>query len=113
LDELAPHIERLAGKTWDSYGRERARDPDRIARTVVLKLKTADFRILTRSLTTPQPPNSVEQLARIACDLRARVPLPPDTRYRLVGVGLAGFVAREALAQAELFASDEATVVAP
>jgi DNA polymerase-4 len=113
LDDLAPHIERLAGKTWDSYGRERARDPDRIARTVVLKLKTADFRILTRSLTTPQPPNSVEQLARIACDLRARVPLPPDTRYRLVGVGLAGFVEREALAQAELFACDEAGVEAP
>ena len=38
------------------YLRERAQHPDRIARTVVLKLKTAQFRILTRSLTGAEPP---------------------------------------------------------
>lgn len=111
LDELEPHIRRLAAKTWESYGRERERDPGRIARTVVLKLKTADFRILTRSLTPSERPASLEQLARIACELRARVPLLADTRYRLVGVGLSGFADRdEGIAQAELFTRDaEAT----
>ncbi|HEY0505463.1 MAG TPA: DNA polymerase IV [Lysobacter sp.] len=110
LDELEPHIHRLAAKTWDGYGRELARDPERIARTVVLKLKTSDFRILTRSLTPQERPASLEQLARIACELRARVPLPADTRYRLVGVGLSGFAERdEGAAQAELFARDAET----
>ena len=110
LDELAPHIERLAAKTWESYGRELARDPGRVARTVVLKLKTADFRILTRSLTPTERPDSLEQLTRIACDLRARVPLPDDTRYRLVGVGLSGFADRDDDAvQTQLFTRDAET----
>ena len=108
LDELEPHIHRLAGKTWESYGRELERDPERVARTVVLKLKTADFRILTRSLTPTERPSSQEQLARIAADLRARVPLPGDMLYRLVGVGLSGFIDRNesAAAQSDLFERD-------
>ncbi len=105
LDELAPHIERLAGKTWQAYQRDRASDPVRIARTVVLKLKTAEFRILTRSLTPSPRPASLEQLVAIASDLRGRVGLPSRTRYRLVGVALAGMADREDPATgADLFA---------
>ena len=104
LDALEPHIERLAEKAWGGYLRERARHEDRIARTVVLKLKTSDFRTLTRSLTPPEPPASLAQLTRVASDLRARVGLPSRTRYRLVGVGLAGFVSTDAFsAQVDLF----------
>jgi DNA polymerase-4 len=103
LGELAPHIARMAGKAWAGYERERERD-GRIARTVVLKLKTSDFRVLTRSLTPEVPPGSLDDLVRIASDLRARVELPSRTRYRLVGVGLAGFVERDSwLAQSDLF----------
>ncbi|BDU16191.1 DNA polymerase IV [Lysobacter auxotrophicus] len=110
MDELEPHIHRLAEKTWESYGRELERDPERVARTIVLKLKTADFRILTRSLTPAERPTSLEQLTRIACDLRGRVPLSSDTRYRLVGVGLSGFIGRDEVpvAQNDLFASGTA-----
>ena len=91
LGELEPHIRRLAASTWAGYLRERAQHPDRIARTVVLKLKTGDFRILTRSLTGAEPPTSEQVLADIACALRERVHLPVSTRYRLAGVGLSGF----------------------
>lgn len=56
-----------------------AAPPGRIARTVVLKLKTADFRSLTRSLTGAEPPTSEQALADIACALRARVDLPVQT----------------------------------
>ena len=91
LDALAPHIRRLARKAWAGYLRERQQHPERIARTVVLKLKTAEFRTLTRSLTPPEPPTSEQAFADIACALRERVNLPDRTRYRLVGAGLAGF----------------------
>ena len=76
-----------------------------MARTVVLKLKTADFQTLTRSLTPTQRPQSERELADIACALRQRVERPESTRYRLVGVGLSGFVDAElhAAEQAELF----------
>lgn len=104
LDELAPQIERLAAKTWSTHQREASSEHGRVARSVVLKLKTADFRILTRTLTPPERPASARELAEIACALRARVNLPARTRYRLVGVGLAGFVERDSFdAQPELF----------
>ncbi|MBS0577199.1 MAG: DNA polymerase IV [Proteobacteria bacterium] len=100
LEALAPHIERLAEKTWTAAARERTRT----ARTVVLKLKTSDFRILTRSLTPARPPTSAAELARIALDLRDRVLLPASTRYRLAGVGLGRFADNEPeIPQGELF----------
>lgn len=104
LNELEPHIRRLAEKTWAGYMREREQHVGRIARTVVLKLKSSDFRILTRSLTPAERPTSLDDLADIACALRERVELPSRTRYRLVGVGVAGFVDRDGFdAQTELF----------
>ena len=87
LDALAPHIERLAAKVWQAY----ASETGRLARTVVLKLKTADFRILTRSHTPEAPPASEAELVAAALALRERVGQPARTRYRLVGVGLGGF----------------------
>ena len=104
LAELAPHIRRMAAKAWAGYLRERERHPDRIARTVVLKLKTSDFRILTRSLTAPDPPTSEQAFADAACSLRERVTLPASTRYRLVGAGLSGFAEPDgSRAQDDLF----------
>jgi DNA polymerase-4 len=105
LGELEPHIRRLADKAWAGHQREAASaERARVARTVVLKLKTADFHTLTRSLTPPQRPQSADAVAAIACALRERVERPADSRYRLVGVGLAGFVERDSYqAQCDLF----------
>lgn len=100
LDDLEPHIRQLAGKAWAGYQHER----ERVARTVVLKLKTADFHTLTRSLTPTTRPMSANELADIACALRERVDRPADSRYRLVGVGLSGFIDADSYqAQADLF----------
>ncbi|TXH64305.1 MAG: DNA polymerase IV [Thermomonas sp.] len=105
LSELEPHIRRMATKAWAGYLRERAQHPDRIARTVVLKLKTGDFRTLTRSFTAPEPPTSEQAFADLVCTLRERVGLPARTRYRLVGVGLSGFAEPDgSRAQDDLFA---------
>jgi len=70
---------------------------------VVLKLKTSQFRIITRSFTPESPPETLEELRDIALALRARVDLPSETRYRLVGVGLGGFREREPVSQMGLF----------
>jgi DNA polymerase-4 len=100
LDALGPHLHRLAAKAWAGYQRERERHPERVARTVVLKLKTSDFRVLTRSVTRAVPPPDEGAVADIASALRDRVQLPADTVFRLAGVGLAGFVDGD-LAQAQ------------
>ena len=99
LGELEPMIRRLAEKTWAAAGKQ-----ERIARTVVLKLKTSDFRILTRSHTPPLPPASCEELTRIALSLVDRVGQGAEVRYRLVGVGLSNFhEADDPQPQPELF----------
>ncbi|MDO4708489.1 MAG: DNA polymerase IV [Pseudomonadota bacterium] len=95
LMALDDEIRRLAEKTWDAWLREAQKHPGRMARTVVLKLKTADFRILTRSISRSAMPHDAAELAEIAKALRQRVDLPADTRYRLAGVGLAGFVEKD------------------
>lgn len=100
LDAVEDTIRRLAGKTWTAAAKDA-----RVGRTVVLKLKTHDFRILTRSLTPAQPVAGEHELAGIALELRARVSLPDATRYRLVGVGLSNFVERDSVAAVpDLFA---------
>ena len=86
LAETEPMIRKLAELTWAASRKER-----RVARTVVLKLKTSDFRILTRSHTPSSPAASCEQLTAIALSLRERALLGPQQRFRLVGVGLGNF----------------------
>jgi DNA polymerase IV len=99
LTEVEPMIRLLAEKTWNA-----ARKELRIARTVVLKLKTSDFKILTRSHTPGSPPSSCEELTSIALSLRDRVTLNPKQRFRLVGVGLSNFHdPQDAAAQPTLF----------
>ena len=99
LSEIEPIIRRLAEKLWSASRKE-----TRMARTVVLKLKTSEFKILTRSHTPDSPPSSCDELTDLALRLRERVALDPQQRYRLVGVGLSNFVeAEETAAQPALF----------
>ncbi len=99
LAETEPAIRRLAEKTWAA-----ARKESRIARTVVLKLKTSEFNILTRSHTPRTPPSSCEELVLIALSLRERVDVGPEQRFRLVGIGLSNFrEAEDISAQTALF----------
>ena len=99
LSETEAIILRLAEKVWAASRKEA-----RIARTVVLKLKTSDFNILTRSHTPLTPPASYEELATIVLALRERVHLSLQQRFRLVGVGLSNFrETEEPPAQGALF----------
>jgi DNA polymerase-4 len=99
LAETEPMIRRLAEKLWSASRKE-----SRIARTVVLKMKTSEFKILTRSHTPSTPPSSCEELTDIALKLRERVALGTQQRYRLVGVGLSNFrEAERTRAQPDLF----------
>jgi DNA polymerase IV len=97
LAETEALIRRLAEKVWLA-----SRKDGRVARTVVLKLKTSEFNILTRSHTPGVPPESCEELTTIALSLRDRIDLGPTQRFRLVGVGLSNFRDLEEL-QSPLF----------
>ena len=99
LSETEALIRQMAEKTWAASRKE-----TRAARTVVLKLKTREFRILTRSHTPAQPPISCDELTSIALSLRERVHAEPHQLFRLVGVGLSNFEdPEEASDQSRLF----------
>jgi DNA polymerase IV len=100
LVETEPVIQRLAEKLWSA-----SRNESRIAHTVVLKMKTSEFQILTRSHTPGSPPSSCGELTDIALKLRERVDLHPQQRFRLVGIGLSNFRDPQmTAAQSDLFA---------
>ena len=92
LADTESMIRRLTEKLWSASRKEA-----RIPRTVVLKLKTKEFKILTRSYTGTAPPSSCDELTEIALKLRERVTLGTQQRYRLVGIGLSNFREAESI----------------
>jgi len=86
LSETDGLIRQLAEKVWNA-----SRKDTRVARTVVLKLKTSNFAIVTRSLTPVTPPETCERLIDIALSLRERIGVSDSQRFHLVGVGLSNF----------------------
>lgn len=86
LDETEPLIRKLAEKVWNASNQNA-----RLARTIVLKLKTKEFNTLTRSLTPEKMPTSLESFTEMALSLRERVNLGAQQLYRLIGVGLSNF----------------------
>jgi DNA polymerase-4 len=94
--ELWPLCDKLAAK---------ARRSGVSARAVVLKLKTADFRLITRRRTLPVPTRTAKTLFGVGREL-----LKDEANgraFRLIGIGMAELIEGEAGA-ADLFASDEA-----
>ncbi len=86
LAETRPTLVRLAERVWSAASSE-----TRVGRTVVLKLKTSEFQIITRSHTPEAPPTNMEQVLEIVDWLLERVDPAPGTKYRLAGVGISNF----------------------
>jgi len=64
-----------------------------VGRTVTVKIKYADFQIVTRSRTLPGPVASREELARTSVEL-VRTIFPLEKRVRLLGVSLSNMSER-------------------
>jgi len=62
------------------------RSDDRFGRTVTLKVKFADFRSVTRSISLPRPVQATEDIFRAAEGLLDALPLPQSVR--LIGVSV-------------------------
>ena len=83
---LLTELEKITARLWTRLGKAHAS-----GRTVTLKLKLGDFRILTRSRTLTAPPVSPEDLFAIGAGLlRAQLPLPIGAR--LLGLGLSNLI---------------------
>ncbi len=80
-DLLDGHIWRLAEKVAD-----RAKARALAGRVITLKLKLADYKLLTRRQSQREPVQLADRIYRVARALFDQV--PPGKPYRLIGVGL-------------------------
>jgi DNA polymerase-4 len=71
------------------------------AKTIILKLKHADFKSVTRSKTTAVPTQSSKTIYKYAAKLLEDYSLPQ--KIRLIGVGVSGFKPASIPVQLELF----------
>ncbi|SPH24433.1 DNA polymerase IV [Defluviimonas aquaemixtae] len=95
-DLLEGHLWRLSERVAD-----RAKAKDLAGRTVTLKLKSADFKTISRRHTLREPTQIADRLYREAADLLVHV--KEEGPFRLIGVGLSDIVpAREADLTADL-----------
>ena len=69
------------------------------ARTVVVKLRLASFKTITRSRTLPDPTDVAQQIYATACALYAAAGLDDRARLRLVGVRATGLIPASAAVQ--------------
>ncbi len=78
---------RLSGRTARGL-----RSAGALARTVVIKLRLANFTTITRSRTLPEPTDVARTIYATACDLYGAAGLDSRARLRLVGVRTSGLV---------------------
>ena len=95
LSETEPMIRRLAEKVAAGA----AREPERIGRTVVLKLKTADFRTRTRNVTLGEATVLAARIFEAAEPLLKREATGP--KFRLIGVGISNLSAADPTHESE------------
>jgi DNA polymerase-4 len=69
------------------------------ARTVVVKLRLASFKTITRSRTLSEPTDVAQQIYQTACALYAAAGLDAGARLRLVGVRATGLIPASAVVQ--------------
>ena len=80
---LAHYLPNLAEDLWCQMQRKRIQ-----AQNVTLKVKTADFHLITRSLTYSSALPDAAALLQAAQSLLCRLPPQPHDAYRLVGIGV-------------------------
>ena len=87
LEQAAGHLPHLAEDLWRQITRKNVE-----AQSVTLKLKTYDFRIITRTLTYSSVLPDCTALLQAAQMLMARVPPQTEDAFRLIGIGVGRLV---------------------
>ena len=87
LEQAAGHLPHLAEDLWRQITRKNVE-----AQSVTLKLKTYDFRIITRTLTYSSVLPDCASLLQAAQMLTNRVPPQTEDAFRLIGIGVGRLV---------------------
>lgn len=88
MQQLAPILRRLCEKIS-----ERVKRKDLAGQTIILKMKTADFKSRTRNHSLPDPTQLANKIYQIAHTMMAKE--LDGSKFRLIGVGISNFSAAE------------------
>ncbi len=94
-EDVEPALNGIFAKVWDACTRG-----GHSGRTVTVKIKYADFQLITRRRTVSEPLGSQEELKRISSEL-LRPCFPPPQAVRLLGVTLSNLETPEEHNQAQ------------
>jgi len=75
------------------------------AKTITLKIKHSDFKLVTRSATLPSPTQSSETIYQAALALLKKYPM--KTKIRLIGVGVSGLLTDALPVQMSIFKEEK------
>jgi len=95
-EELKVYLLRHSERVGRQLRRHKVR-----AGTIMLKIKTAEFKLLTRSMTIKEPTQSTEIIYRTAETLLENFRV--EKKIRLIGVGVSSFLSETGPVQMELF----------
>lgn len=101
FDTLAPILRRLSEKVSASL-----KDKDIAGRTVTLKLKTREFKLITRSRQLPDATRLADRIYRTGVDLLAKE--ANGRAFRLIGIGVSDLEPSENADPADLLEPDRA-----
>lgn len=112
FDDDIADFERLEHILWDQAERvsARAKANGMGGRTVTLKLKTANFKTRTRSISLDAPTQLADRIFRVAREALARE--AQGTAYRLLGVGIGNLAPEDECDPADLVDEDAGKRVA-
>ena len=96
LEEAVPILDSLSAKVWAACSRG-----GQFGRTVTVKIKYADFSLITRRRSAVEPIGSQRALEEIGLDL-LRPHFPPRLGVRLLGVTISSFEAAEGKSPGQL-----------
>ncbi|TDW96866.1 DNA polymerase IV [Dinghuibacter silviterrae] len=101
LEEMAPELDRLSVIVRDRLQRHQLR-----GKTVTLKVKFSDFRLITRSFSLPVPTDDLELIQSTVRQLLRGV-LEEPVKIRLLGVSLSNFGEPPPTVQLGLFFTED------
>lgn len=90
LAQTIEHLPHLADDLWRQIQRKNVD-----VKGVTLKLKTRDFRIITRSLTYSSVLPDSQALLKAAYTLAGRVPPQTEDAFRLIGIGVSHLLPKD------------------
>ena len=86
IEDIQDHVPSLISEVWNEL-----KDLKKTPKTLFVKLKTSQFKTISRQRAIQYELNDVEEVKQLTCSILSTIDLPKQTKYRLFGAGFSNF----------------------